>query len=74
MANDFIVKYFLSLGSLSVRLFVLLSRLQTQQFDTSGIMFSSFCMGKEKEKREKKNIEEREGEKRREHDRTGESN
>lgn len=53
MANGFIVKRFLSLGSLSTRLFVLLSILQTQQPDTSGIMLFSFLHGKEKEKKEK---------------------
>lgn len=50
MANGFIVKCFLSLGSLSMRLFVLLSILQTQQLDTSGIMLFSFCMEKKKKK------------------------
>lgn len=65
MANGFIVKHFLSLGSLSERLFVLLSILQTQQLDTSGIMLFSFCMEKKRKKqkeKKKKGKNERRGE------------
>lgn len=59
MANVFIVKCFLSLGSLSVRLLVLLSRLSAQQLDISDIMLF-FCMEKiKKEKRKERRILER---------------